>query len=419
MPGASAAPPSDAFSLEETRLRLNTRAPGFYRDPYPAYAAIHAAGGVVRWEEGGMPLVASHPLVSSLLRDRRLGRILSPDGTGTPDYSGKPAHLRHFHALEQRSLLDLEPPAHTRLRALVTRAFVSRAIEHLAPRIEAVANALIDRFADQGEVELVEAFATPLPVRIIAELIGVETAAIPSLLDWSHRMVAMYQPNPSRETQERADAAARDFTVFLREEISRKRNAPGPDLISQLIAAETEAGRLTEDEMVSTLALLLNAGHEATVHQIGNAVKAILDSGAVIDWSDDALRKTAVEEALRFDTPLHLFTRIALTDLEFAPGWSLRRGDRVGLLLAAANRDPAVYSEPHRFDPARKGPAHVALGGGLHFCIGAPLARLELGLAFSTLFTRLPTLRLVEEPRFRDAWHFHGLERLQLAFEPE
>ncbi|KQT86330.1 cytochrome P450 [Aurantimonas sp. Leaf443] len=410
-------PDPSAFVLSGTTLRFDPEDPGFYRDPYPSYARLQEAGGLARWEDGGMVLVASHALVAALLRDRRFGRVVPADTTGRPDRSGVPAHLADFDALEAHSLLELEPPTHARLRGLVTRAFVSRAIERLAPRIEALAHALIDAFPAGEPVDLVERFATPLPVAVIAELIGVADEAIPSLLAWSHAMVGMYRPRPDPAVQAAANEASRRFADLLRRTIAERRRAPRGDLVSHLIAAQDGEGRLDEAEMISTLVLLLNAGHEATVHQIGNGVRALLESGrepAGLFTASQAADAT-VEEMLRFDTPLHLFTRTALEPAEIAPGWRLARGETVGLLLGAANRDPAAYDEPHRFRPDRLGPPHLAFGGGIHFCLGAPLARLELAVALRVLFERLPRLRVVEEPRVRNSWHFRGLEKLVVS----
>ncbi|KAB0680939.1 cytochrome P450 [Aureimonas leprariae] len=402
-------------------LHLDPRGPAFFEDPYPAYAEMHRHCAFFRWHELDRLAVCGHSLVASLLRDRRFGRILPAASDGRPDYADIPQHLRNFYAIERHSMLDLEPPTHSRIRGLVLKAFVSRQVDRLAPRIEALANGLVDRFAGRGEVELVAGFATPLPVMVIAELIGVDASETAQLLDWSHRMVAMYQFGRTREIEIEADRAAAEFRDFVLGEIAAKRQRPGDDLLSALVRAETEEGKLSEDEMVSTIVLLMNAGHEATVHQIGNGVKTMLENGGANPrrlLADEAQGGRAVEEMLRFDAPLHLFERVALENVELPGGLTVRRGEEVALLLGAANRDPAAYMEPDRFDPARSGPAPVSFGGGIHFCVGAPLARLELRIALRVLFERLPDLRIAAPPRYRDSWHFHGLERLDLAFEP-
>jgi cytochrome P450 len=397
------------------RVSLDPRDPAFFCDPYPAYREIQAATPVFFWEEYGHWCFCRHADVSALLRDRRFGRqilhVASRESLGWPE---PPEHLEPFDAIERHSLLELEPPEHTRLRALVNRAFVSRQVERLAPRIAAMAHGLIDRFGPAGEADLISAFATPIPVAVIAELIGAPLEMAPQLLDWSHRMVAMYQFGVTREVEDSAAAAARDFSQFLREYIRRRRGEPGDDLISRLIEAESDGARLTEDELVTTCILLLNAGHEATVHGIGNGLKAILErTGA--PFASSPVTEATVEETLRFDPPLHLFTRYALQDLEIAEA-PLRKGERIGLLLGAANRDPLAFPEPDRFDPRRAPNPHVAFGGGIHFCVGAPLARLEMRVALTTLRQRLPGLRLTRAPRYRDAYHFHGLEALWAAW---
>ena len=260
------------------RVRLDPRDPAFFDDPYPAYAAIRAAAPAFFWEDYGLWCFAAHADVSALLRDRRFGRqilqAMSRDELGWPPPK---AHLAPFDALERCSILEMEPPEHTRLRTLVNRAFVSRQVEKLAPRIAALAHARIDAIAAAGAAELIEAFATPIPVAVIADLLGVPRALGPQLLDWSHRMVAMYRFGVTRSVEESAAAAAGEFAEFMRGYARARRVDLGDDLISQLLVAESEEGRLSEDELVATCILLLNAGHEATVHAIGNAVKTILE----------------------------------------------------------------------------------------------------------------------------------------------
>jgi cytochrome P450 len=411
-------PLPDSFHIDAQarQLRLDPRDCGFFQNPYPAYAALHDAGTPLFWEELGCLAVADHRLISALLRDRRFGRIL-PDAAGRPASTPLPKSGRNFYGLELNSLMELEPPTHTRLRSLVTRGFVSRRIDPLEPAIAAMADGLIDGFAGAAGVDLVGSFATPLAVGVIARLVGLGDEAHADMLAWSHSMVAMYQFGRTAAVEAEADAAAADFRDFMRAAVAERRRRPGDDLISSLIAAETEQGRLSEDEMVATLILLMNAGHEATVHQIGNGVKAVLESGQSGPqlFASREITVGAVEEMLRFDTPLHLFRRIALEDVELSGGTRLRRGEAVALLLGAGNRDPRRFADPDRFDPTREAGGHVSFGAGIHFCVGAPLARLELAVALERLFRRLPDMRIAAPPRYRDSWHFRGLERLEIA----
>jgi cytochrome P450 len=402
----------------ERCVRLDPRDPAFFNDPYPAYAAIRAEAPAFFWEDYGFRCFAAHADVSALLRDRRFGRqilhVMSREELGWPE--PKP-HLAAFDALERHSILEMEPPEHTRLRNLVNRGFVSRQVEKLAPRIVALAHALIDAFEAKGFADLIEEFATPIPVAVIAELLGVPPELGPQMLNWSHKMVAMYQFGVTRAVEDGAAEASREFADFVRGYARARRSDLRGDLISQLLAAETDAGKLSEDELVTTCILLLNAGHEATVHAVGNGAKAMLEHG--IDpreaFTSDKARAATVEELLRLDAPLHLFTRYALEDVEYA-GVRLRKGEKIGLLLGAANRDPERFADPDAFDAKRDPNPHVAFGAGIHFCVGAPLARLEMAAALPILFARLPGLKLAEKPQYRDAYHFHGLEALKVVW---
>lgn len=405
-------PPSFSLDPDLKRLRLSPRDPLFVQDPYPAYAAVQAVCPTFFWEDYGLWCFSGYEAVNRLLRDRRFGR---ENRWGPPmlDAPGR-EHLADFDGIERHSLLEREPPVHTRLRGLVNRAFVSRQIERLRPRVEALAHALVDGFAAERRIDLLPAFATPIPVTVIAEMLGVPVAMGPQLVDWSNRMVRMYTHRPSRTVQEDANAAARAFADYLRDYVGRRRAAPGDDLLSLLISASDGGERLSEDELITSVILLLNAGHEATVHQTGNAVRTILGEGGDPRrfFGDPAATEATVEECLRFDAPLHMFTRFAYETVEIEPGIVLQPGEQVALLLGAANTDPDAFFEPRRFDPGRSDQKNVTFGAGIHFCIGAPLARLELQVALKVLFARLPGLRLAETPAYRDVYHFHGLERL-------
>ena len=385
--------------------------PGFYNDPYPAYHRIRADVPVFKWEHYGIWCFSRFEDVNALLRDRRFGRqilhMASREELGWPE---TPSHLKPFYDFESHSLLELEPPVHTRLRSLVNRSFLSRQVERLRPSITSLANGLIDRFEGKGEAELLAAFATPIPVIVICDLLGVPTGMAQQLLAWSHDMVAMYQARRDRAVEDRAAKATVDFSSFMRGYIGQRRKAPKDDLLSELIKAEEQGAKLTEDELVTTAILLLNAGHEATVHALGNGIKCLLEQNI-----RDGIDENCVEETLRYDPPLHLFTRYALEDLEYA-GIRLRKGESVGLMLGAANRDPARFPEPDRFIPGRDPNPQVSFGAGIHFCIGAPLARLEMQIAMPLLFQRLPRLALAERPAYRNAYHFHGLESLRVTF---
>ena len=379
----------------------------FVQDPYPFYERMRALGPVVWWEDYGLPCAVSFAAVNAILRDRRFGREVPPE-----QQSPVAEHLRPFYEVEAHSMLELEPPRHTRLRRLVVQGFTSARIAALAPQIEALAHRLIDAFPD-GAFDLLPAFARPLPVVVIARLLGIPEAATEDLLRWSNAMVAMYQAGRTRTDEDRAVCATQEFVGFLRDHISTRRRVPGNDLISELIAARDAGDRLSEDELISTCILLLNAGHEATVHSIGNGVRVLLETGALAQAArpDNA---PLVEEILRFDPPLHMFRRWAYADIEVM-GHSFARGDEVACLLAAANRDPRHWDQPDRFAPDRAIKPHQAFGAGLHFCVGAPLARLELQIGFRALALRCPALHLAGEPCVADTYHFHALAHLPVA----
>lgn len=382
--------------------------PAFVQDPYAFYDRARATGPVVFWEDYGMLAAFDHATVHPLLRDRRLGRAVPPD-----QRQPVPDHLAAFDALERHSMLEHEPPRHTELRGLVLRAFTSRRIAGMQDDIRAICTNLIAAFP-KAPFDLIPSYCTQVPVRVIARLLGVPEDMAPDLLRWSNAMVAMYQSNRSRATEDAANAAAADFTTFLRGYVEARRGDPRDDLITELIAAEENGTKLSTDALIGTCVLLLNAGHEATVHSLGNAVACLarLDNPAH-DLGPDRIAAT-VEELLRFDPPLHVFTRYAYEDVTVG-GHSLRAGDQIALVLGAAGRDPDVYPDPHTFDPSRTGPAHLAFGGGLHFCVGAPLARLEMQIALPMLWAALPTLRLTEPPHYADSYHFHKLDRLMIT----
>ncbi len=379
--------------------------PAFVQDPYPFYARARAAGPLMWWEDYAMPMATTHAAVSTILRDRRFGReAISPPAI--------PDHLRPFYAVEAHSMLELEPPRHTRLRGLVLRAFTSRRIAELAPQIAALSHDLAAALPppDEGAFDLLGAFCRPIPVIVIARLLGVPEAMAPDLLRWSNAMVQMYQARRTRADEDAAVAATEEFVAFLRDYVARRRSDPRDDLITALIAAEQDGARLSTDELITTCILLLNAGHEATVHSLGNGVKLCLESGARPGPAPAPL----IEEILRYDPPLHLFTRWAYEDVTLM-GHSFRRGDQVGLLLASANRCDAAYAQSDHFLPDRAdGPVNQSFGGGLHFCVGAPLARLELQIALPILFGARPGLRLAAPARYANIYHFHGLERLEV-----
>ncbi|OBY25040.1 cytochrome P450 [Leisingera sp. JC1] len=382
--------------------------PAFVQDPYPFYAAARAEGQLHHWQDYGMVAAFGHSAVHMLLRDRRFGREV-PEELRKPG----PAHLAPFLAVEAHSILDAEPPRHTRLRRLVLHAFTSRGIAALEPGIRELCHQLAGSFPDQP-FDLLDTYCTQVPVITICRLLGVPEEMAPQLLDWSHKMVAMYQASRTEETEHAAAQASQEFTEFLRGYIAERRNDPRDDLITRLIAAEEEGDKLSTDELIGTCILLLNAGHEATVHSLGNGVKTMLQQGWQPEWLAPDGIEGLVEEILRFDPPLHMFTRYAYEEAEVF-GHTFQRGDQVALLLGAANRDPAALDDAGSFDPTRPPKVNKSFGGGLHFCVGAPLARLEMQIALPALFEHCPDLKLAAEPEYSNTYHFHGLTRLMVT----
>ncbi|NRB00213.1 MAG: cytochrome P450 [Rhodobacteraceae bacterium] len=389
------------------RVSQNPQAPDFVQDPYPFYEHARALGEIVWWEEYNLPIAVSAKAVSAILKDRRMGR--APISPNEP-----PPHLKDFYAVEAHSMLELEPPTHTRLRGNVLRAFTSARVQAMAPEIAQIADDLIARFPKTGSFDLLEYYAEPLPVTVIAKLLGMPVERGNDMRRWSNQMVAMYQASRTRADEEAANTAAAEFSAFVREYIALRRNCPSDDLLTALIRAEEAGTRLSTDELVTTVILLMNAGHEATVHAIGNGVTTLLKLGTDRKALNPSFLAATVEELLRYDPPLHMFTRYVYEDFDVC-GHHFSRGDQIACMLAAANRDPANYADPAVFDPTRPAMPNASFGAGIHFCVGAPLARLEMQVALPLLFARCPNLNLARDPKYSNTYHFHGLDQLTVS----
>ena len=381
--------------------------PSFVQNPYVFYKNMLTKSGPVFWQEYDMAAVFDYATVSALLKDKRLGREIPADMASPPA-----PHLAPFYDVEAHSMLELEPPRHTRLRSLVLRAFTSRRIGELRPEIDALCHELIDRFPSD-EMDLLTQYATHIPVIIIARLLGVPESMAPDLLRWSNDMVMMYQARRTRALEDRAVASTLEFSDFIRRYVDEKRKTPADDLLTNLIQAEEDGAKLSTDELITTCILLLNAGHEATVHTLGNGIKTLLENGIGAEAMTPDRIEATVEEILRFDPPVHLFTRYAYENMDIG-GHTLKRGQQIAYVYGATGRDPARWDDPDHFDPTRPIQKNLSFGGGIHFCVGAPLARLELQVALPILFDRCPHLSLVDTPYYSNIYHFHGLSNLMV-----
>jgi cytochrome P450 len=383
--------PSDP--MRSTSIDLT--APALIGDPYPVFAAERELGEIAWHEPSRSYLTFSHSATGAVLRDRRLGRIWRDHEPA--------AYLEPFNLLHRNQMMENEPPDHTRLRRLVAGAFARGHVERLRPRVRELAATLLDD-VDPAGFDVIGEYAEPLPVLVIAELLGVPSSFVPDLRRWSQAIVRMYEPTRSDAVVDAAVRAATDFAELVRGLADERAAAPGSDLLSDLVVARDGAERLSADEVVASAVLLLNAGHEASVNVFGNGLVALLSRGLRPASGAEAM---CVEEMLRFDSALQLFERTATTDLTVA-GVDVRAGEKVAVLLGAANRDPAVFADPDTFDPRRDPNPHVAFGAGLHFCLGAPLARMELVESLQQLLERFPGLRLDGDPEPRGTFVLRG-----------
>jgi cytochrome P450 len=390
---------------------LDLSDPVFVADPYPVFDRLRPAGRAVRHEGLGLYLAARHADADAVLRERRLGRLFSEREPGEV--------WDTFNWLHADSILDSEPPKQTRLRRLVAAAFGRGHVQRLAPRIEALAQELLQdcaqRLERDGSFDVIDAYAEPLPVLVIAELLGWPAQDRHLLRPWSQAIVKMYEVDRAPAAEAAARAASRDFADYVADLADRRAQAPGSDLLSDLVSVRDGSDRLSEHELIATVVLLLNAGHEASVNGFGNGLASLLAAPAelttVLDrLDDDETTVPLVEEMLRHDSPLHLFERTATEDVEVL-GVPIAKGEKVAALLGAANRDPAVFEDPDTFRADRSPNPHLAFGAGIHFCLGAPLARLELQISTRALLRRFGRLELVDAAQ-RPTFVLRGYEHL-------
>jgi len=395
--------------------------PTFKANPYPTYARLRSTAPVhrVTLPDGrGVWLVSRYDDVASVLRDERFAK----DWRNAP-LAEQLAHLspvsKELAKLQIGNFLFLDPPDHQRLRALVSKAFTPRLIEQMRGRVQALADALLDAVEDKGEMDLLDDYAYPLPVTVIAELLGVPAADRHKFREWSITAVS------GNRTQEYVEKVLvphmRALTDYLRAMFEAKRKNPEDDLLSALVRAEEAGDKLSEDELLGTLFLLLVAGYETTVNLIGNSTLALLQHPDQLQKlrDDPSLIKGAIEELLRYEAPFEISTeRFAREDVAIGET-VIPKGEVVMAVIAAANRDPERFPEPNTLDVTRMDNKHLAFGKGIHFCLGAPLARMEGRIAIATLLRRMPNLRLKgssESLTWRPGLTLRGLEGLPVEF---
>jgi cytochrome P450 len=390
-------------------LQFDPRSPHFRRDPYPVYDQLRSQAPIFFWAAWGMTFLSTHADCSELLRDNRLGRFTG--GEGPPEQAALSKMFSNW-------LLLQNPPDHTRLRGLVHKAFTPRMVEQLRGTIQQITDQLLGQVQDAGQLDLIADFAYPLPVTVIAEMLGVPEEDRDIFHRWSDALARSLDLTDDPAVYNCASVAAAEFTDYLRDLTDRRRVAPTDDLLSALVAVEEAGEHLTADELYATSALLLVAGHETTINLIGNGTLALLRHRDQLDLlqRQPGLIKTAIEELLRYDSPVQMTSRMVLEEMTYK-GHAFQRGQEIAFMLGAANHDPAVFANPHKLDITREKNPHLSFGGGIHYCLGAPLARLEGQIAIQTLLRRLPKLHLATaQPVYRDNYVLRGLEDLPVVF---
>jgi cytochrome P450 len=391
--------------------------PDVLADPYPLYHRLRAEDPVHLDDPPGIWVLTRYADIAAVLRDPRFSssrRALQADGAGPPP-SGAGGPVARVFGL---TMLFSDPPDHTRLRGLVNKAFTPRVVESLRPRIQRLVDELLDRVQEAGRMDVIADLAWPLPVTVIAELLGLPPEDRDKFKAWSTDLVSLTAAEPGETIGERAQRSLFELAVYLNAVVAQRRAAPREDLISLLIAAEEKGDVLSTEELLANLVLLLLAGHETTTNLIGNGLLALLRHPDQLQRlrDDPALIPTAVEELLRFDSPVQGTRRITTAAVEIG-GRRIPAGRPVVVLLGAANRDPAQFPDPDRLDLGRRDNRHLSFGQGIHYCLGAPLARLEGQIAFSTVLRRLPRLELATDRLvWRDNPVLRGLTALPVTF---
>ena len=382
----------------------------FLIDPYPSLAKLRAVGKPIWHEETQMFLAARYDDANATLRNKSLGRIFKPR---EPE-----SEWGTFNWLHADSILDSEPPKHTRLRGLVSKAFNKNIIEGQRANIEKIVDSLIAQIrAKGGNFDLIADFAEPLPVKVIATMLGFPDDEEYLLRPWSQAIVKMYEVNPSEEAKANAKQAASEFADYVQKLADERKSKPGDDLITDLVRVEEQGEKLNAHELVATCVLLLNAGHEASVNGFGNGMVALLereDQKKLLRENLDQFAPTAVEEFLRFDAPLHLFERTATADTQIG-GVTIKEGQKIAALLGSANRDEAHFENSDEMDITRDPNPHIGFGAGIHFCLGGPLARLEMGIALPRFVKAFPNLQLASQPLRRPTFVLRGYEKVEVS----
>ncbi len=401
----------------DAALIYNPFDPDFRADPYPFYDRLRAEEPAHR-SPVGLVVLTRYDDVAQTLRNPAMSRDV--DTTATPRTDPISVRRRERAQAGTKTILNLDPPDHTRLRRLVSKAFTPRAVERLRTRIEHLVDDVLEQAAAEGRMEVVDRLAFPIPFQVISDLLALPDDRTDDIRAWSQLLTASLEPTVSLEAFDDADEAALALRAHLTEIIAARRADLGDDVLSALIVAEEDGERLSADELLSFVILLYVAGHETTVNLIGNGLLALLGHRSELErWRDDpALDATAVDELLRFDGPVQHTVRVAMEPMAFH-GVEVEAGDSLLCVLGAANRDPAVFDEPNALRLDRPNAAqHLAFASGIHYCLGASLAKLEAGIAISRLIRRFEHLELLDEPEFRDRLTIRGVERMELALRP-
>jgi cytochrome P450 len=387
--------------------------PTFVADPYEQLKALREIGKPV-WHEGmQIFLAARHSDANDVFRNKSLGRIFTDK---SPEFEWET-----FNWLHSDSILDSEPPKHTRLRSLVAKAFNRNKIEGMRPAVERITQQLLDAIDEKvklgGTFDLIADYAEPLPVKIIADLLGFPESEEHLLRPWSQSIVKMYEVNPSEQYQVEAKKAASEFAEYVRSLAEHRKTNPGQDLITDLAMVEENGEKLNSHELVATCVLLLNAGHEASVNAFGNGMVAALerpDQAELLRKNSRTITETALEEFMRFDAPLHLFERTATVDTELG-GVKIEKGQKIAALIGSANRDASVFEMADEMDLTRDPNPHIGFGAGIHFCLGAPLARLEMSVSLPALWEKYPNMQLAGAPVRRPTFVLRGYESVSIS----